>query len=93
MLDNAPTYLVFFQLAGSDPATLTGELSPVLRALSAGAVFFGALTYVGNAPNMMVRAIAAHRGVRMPGFFGYLAWSCALLLPPFGLLTLLYFLP
>jgi Na+/H+ antiporter NhaD/arsenite permease-like protein len=93
LLDNAPTYLVFFQLAGSDPATLTGELAPVLRALSAGAVFFGALTYVGNAPNMMVRAIAAHRGVRMPGFFGYMAWSCALLALPFGLLTLLYFLP
>ena len=93
LLDNAPTYLVFFQLAGSDPAALTGHLSPVLRALSAGAVFFGALTYIGNAPNMMVRAIAARRGVRMPGFFGYMLWSCALLLPPFGLLTLLYFLP
>ncbi len=93
LLDNAPTYLVFFQLAGSDPAALTGHLSPVLRALSAGAVFFGALTYIGNAPNMMVRAIAARRGVRMPGFFGYTLWSGALLLLPFGLLTLLYFLP
>jgi len=92
-LDNAPTYLVFFQLAGNDPISLTGELSPVLRALSAGAVFFGALTYIGNAPNMMLRSIAARRGVRMPGFFGYMAWSCALLLLPFCLLTVLYFLP
>ena len=89
-LDNAPTYLVFFQLAGGDPAALTTDLAPVLRALSAGAVFFGALTYVGNAPNLMVRAIAVHRGVRMPGFFGYMAWACALLLLPLILLTLIY---
>jgi Na+/H+ antiporter NhaD/arsenite permease-like protein len=89
-LDNAPTYLVFFELAGNDPQRLTGELAPILRAISAGAVFFGALTYIGNAPNLMVRSIAAHRGVRMPGFFGYMAWSCALLLPLFALLTLLY---
>jgi Na+/H+ antiporter NhaD/arsenite permease-like protein len=89
-LDNAPTYLVFFELAGNDPARLTTDLAPILRAISAGAVFFGALTYIGNAPNLMVRSIAAHRGVRMPGFFGYMAWSCALLLPLFGLLTLLY---
>ena len=91
-LDNAPTYLVFFQLAGGDPAALTTQLSPVLRALSAGAVFFGALTYVGNAPNLMVRAIAAQRGVRMPGFFAYTGWACALLLPPFALLSFVYFL-
>lgn len=89
-LDNAPTYLVFFELAGNDPHHLTGELAPVLRAISAGAVFFGALTYIGNAPNLMVRSIAAHRGVRMPGFFGYMAWSCALLLPLLVLLTLIY---
>ncbi|HEY2132256.1 MAG TPA: sodium:proton antiporter, partial [Acetobacteraceae bacterium] len=76
-LDNAPTYLVFFQLAGDDPARLTGELNTTLLAISAGSVFFGALTYIGNAPNMMLRSIAAHRGIRMPGFFGYMAWSCA----------------
>ena len=52
-------------------------------------MFFGALTYIGNAPNLMVRAIAAHRGVRMPGFFGYMAWSCALLLPLLVLLDAL----
>ena len=92
-LDNAPTYLVFFNMAGGDPAALTGHLAPVLRALSSGAVFFGALTYVGNAPNMMVRAIAAHRGVRMPGFFAYILYAGALLMPLFGVLTLIYARP
>jgi Na+/H+ antiporter NhaD/arsenite permease-like protein len=91
-LDNAPTYLVFYELAGGDPARLTTELAHVLAAISAGAVFFGALTYIGNAPNLMVRSIASHRGVRMPGFFGFMAWSCVLLLPVFGLATLLFFL-
>ncbi len=91
-LDNAPTYLVFFQLAGDDPVRLTGELNPVLKAISAGAVFFGALTYIGNAPNMMVRSIAAHRGIRMPGFFGYMAWSCTLLLPLMVIISVALFL-
>ncbi len=90
-LDNAPTYLVFFQTAGDDPVLLTGKLAKVLEALSAGAVFFGALTYIGNAPNMMVRSIAAHRGIRMPGFFPYIGWSAAILLPVFALLTILFF--
>jgi Na+/H+ antiporter NhaD/arsenite permease-like protein len=90
-LDNAPTYLVFFQTAGDDPALLTGELARVLAGLSAGAVFFGALTYIGNAPNMMVRSIAARRGIRMPGFFNYIGWSAAILLPVFALLTVLFF--
>lgn len=92
-LDNAPTYLVFFDMAGGDPVALTGHLAPVLRALSSGAVFFGALTYVGNAPNMMVRTIAAQRGVRMPGFFAYILYASALLMPLFGLLTLIYTSP
>ncbi len=91
VLDNAPTYLVFFQLAGDDPVRLTGELSPVLRALSAGAVFFGGLTYIGNAPNMMVRSIAAHRGVAMPSFFAYLGWAALILLPMFAVLTFVFF--
>jgi Na+/H+ antiporter NhaD/arsenite permease-like protein len=90
-LDNAPTYLVFFEQAGGDPVTLTGALQPVLLGISAGAVLFGALTYIGNAPNLMVRSIAAHRGVRMPGFFGYLGMSCVLLLPLFVLISLLFF--
>jgi Na+/H+ antiporter NhaD/arsenite permease-like protein len=90
-LDNAPTYLVFFELAGGDPAHLTGPLHTVLQAISSSAVFFGALTYIGNAPNMMIRSIAAHRGVRMPSFFGFMAWSCGLMLPIFVLLTLLFY--
>jgi Na+/H+ antiporter NhaD/arsenite permease-like protein len=90
-LDNAPTYLVFFGLAGGDPVHLTGPLNHVLTAISAGAVFFGALTYIGNAPNMMLRAIASHRGVRMPSFFGYMGLSAMLLLPGFLLLSWVFF--
>jgi len=90
-LDNAPTYLVFFKIAQPDPAALTGVGARTLAALSAGAVFFGALTYIGNAPNMMVRGIAAHRGVRMPGFFAFTALASAVLLPVFVLLTLVFF--
>jgi Na+/H+ antiporter NhaD/arsenite permease-like protein len=90
-LDNAPTYLMFFNLAGGDPATLMGSLATTLTAISAGAVFMGANTYIGNAPNFMVKSIAQSRGVRMPGFFGYMAWSSLILLPLFALLTLLFF--
>lgn len=90
-LDNAPTYLVFFGLADVHPETLHDAPNVVLEALSAGAVFFGALTYIGNAPNMMVRAIASHRGVRMPGFFGFTAIAAMLLLPAFAVLTVLFF--
>ena len=68
-LDNAPTYLVFFQLAGGDPAAFTGPLAKTLTAISLGAVFMGANTYIGNAPNFMVYAIAWRTGVNMPGFF------------------------
>ena len=88
-LDNAPTYLVFFQLAGGDAAALMGKLSATLAAISMGAVYMGALTYIGNAPNFMVYAIANERGVKMPSFFGYMLWSCAVLLPVLGLLTFL----
>jgi Na+/H+ antiporter NhaD/arsenite permease-like protein len=91
-LDNAPTYLVFFQLAEIDPDKLVGATSTVLIAISAGAVFFGALTYIGNAPNMMVRAIATERGVKMPGFFPYTAMAGALLLPWFLAITWRFFL-
>jgi Na+/H+ antiporter NhaD/arsenite permease-like protein len=90
-LDNAPTYLVFFELAGLNPPALSGADEVVLAAISSGAVFFGGLTYIGNAPNMMLRAIAAHRGVRMPGFFGFMLWSSVLLLPVLMLLSLLFF--
>jgi Na+/H+ antiporter NhaD/arsenite permease-like protein len=90
-LDNAPTYLVFFNTAGGDPRVLMTTLAPTLAAISAGSVFMGANTYIGNAPNMMVKAIAEDRGVTMPGFFGYMAWSAAFLLPLFGVMTLIWF--
>jgi len=90
-LDNAPTYLVFFNTAGGDPATLMTTHAATLAAISAGAVFMGANTYIGNAPNLMVKAIAESRGVRMPGFFGYMAWSMAILLPLFVLSTFIFF--
>ena len=92
-LDNAPTYLVFFELAGGDPTKLMGSLSSTLAALSTGAVFMGANSYIGNAPNFMVYAIACRQGVRMPGFAGYLLWSGAILLPIFALTTILFFRP
>ncbi len=86
-LDNAPTYLVFFNLAGGDPQQLMTALAPVLVGISAGSVFMGAMTYIGNAPNLMVATIALNAGVKMPAFFGYLLWSCAVLLPLFALVT------
>jgi len=87
-LDNAPTYLVFFQMAGGDAPHLMTDLSHVLAAISLGAVFMGAMTYIGNAPNFMVYAIATERGIRMPSFFGYMLWSLAVLLPVFVVLSL-----
>ena len=90
VLDNAPTYLVFFELAGGDPKVLMTTLAPTLVAISMGSVFMGANTYIGNAPNFMVYAIARSAGVPMPSFIGYMAWSGAILLPLFGLLTLVF---
>ncbi len=90
-LDNAPTYLVFFNLAGGDAPTLMGALAGTLAAISAGAVFMGANTYIGNAPNFMVKAVVEESGIRMPSFFGYMAWSCAILLPLFVLITVMFF--
>ena len=90
-LDNAPTYLVFFNLAHGDPVQMMGPLSSTLLAISLGAVFMGANTYIGNAPNFMVKAIAEHSNIKMPGFFGYMLWSCGLLIPLFLMVTLLFF--
>ena len=90
-LDNVPTYLVFFNLAGGDAHTLMTQQARTLLAISAGAVFMGALTYIGNAPNLMVKAIAEEMGIVMPGFFGYMAWTLAILMPPFALVTWIYF--
>jgi Na+/H+ antiporter NhaD/arsenite permease-like protein len=89
-LDNAPTYLVFFNTAGGDAEYLMTELRRTLIAISAGAVFMGANTYIGNAPNFMVRSIAQERGVPMPSFFGYMAWSGVILIPLFVLVTLVF---
>jgi Na+/H+ antiporter NhaD/arsenite permease-like protein len=91
-LDNAPTYLVFFELAGGDPNTLMTTLGETLAAISTGAVFMGANTYVGNAPNFMVYAIARQMGVPMPSFFGYMLWSGAVLIPTFLLCTWVFFM-
>lgn len=90
-LDNAPTYLVFFNTAGGDAAVLTTELATTLAAISAGAVFMGANTYIGNAPNFMVKAICEERGIKMPSFFGYMLWSGGILIPLFVLVTLVFF--
>ncbi|MBA4212302.1 MAG: sodium:proton antiporter [Polaromonas sp.] len=91
-LDNAPTYLVFFNTAGGDPQVLMNALAPTLVAISAGAVFMGANTYIGNAPNLMVKAIAEDRGVKMPSFFGYMVWSFGILVPLFALMTWIWFI-
>ena len=95
VLDNAPTYLVFFKAAQSlhaaDAATMAGVNVEILAAISLGAVFMGAMTYIGNGPNFMVKSIAEKAGVRMPGFFGYMLYSCSVLLPLFVLVTALFF--
>jgi Na+/H+ antiporter NhaD/arsenite permease-like protein len=92
-LDNAPTYLTFLTIAQSLdlPAEVVGVTHEVLIAISAGAVFMGATTYIGNGPNFMVRAIAEERGVRMPSFGGYMLYSAAVLIPCFVLVTLVFF--
>jgi Na+/H+ antiporter NhaD/arsenite permease-like protein len=101
VLDNAPTYLVFLEVArGLTPQVpadglvqLTGEgwvRSDLLTGVSLGAVFMGAMTYIGNGPNLMVRAIAVREGVRMPGFGGYIAWAVALLLPVFIVMSWMF---
>lgn len=97
-LDNTPTYLVFLTTAGSlgfksGIHTLLGVV-PVnlLRAISTGAVFMGANTYIGNAPNFMVKAISDENGIRMPSFFGYMKWSIVVLIPVFILDTLVFFI-
>lgn len=90
-LDNAPTYLVFFNLAGGDAQVLMGPLALTLLAISAGAVFMGANTYIGNAPNFMVRSICEERGIQMPSFIGYMLWSGAILLPVFLLISWIWF--
>jgi Na+/H+ antiporter NhaD/arsenite permease-like protein len=92
-LDNAPTYVVFFETAGGNAAQLMTEGASTLIAISCGAVFMGANTYIGNAPNFMVKSIAEEAGVKMPSFFGYLfKWSVPILFPLFLIMTYLFFL-
>jgi Na+/H+ antiporter NhaD/arsenite permease-like protein len=86
VLDNAPTYVVFFETARSMAGGFGGRLvagvpESLLYGISLGAVFMGAMTYIGNGPNFMVKAIAEKSGIRMPSFFGYLLYSCGVLLP------------
>lgn len=95
VLDNAPTYLVFFKTAqsldSSGAETMAGVAVDLLAAISLGAVFMGAMTYIGNGPNFMVKAIAEKSNVRMPSFFGYMLYSFGVLLPLFVLVTVLFF--
>jgi len=92
-LDNAPTYLTFVAIAQSLglPAEVAGMTHQVLAAISAGAVFMGANTYIGNGPNFMVRSIAEERGIKMPSFLGYMGYSGAVLIPVFVVITLVFF--
>ena len=90
-LDNAPTYVVFFNTAGGDAASLMTEQFTTLLAISAGAVFMGANTYIGNAPNFMVKSIAEENDIAMPSFFGYMIWSFGILIPLFVIISLIFF--
>jgi Na+/H+ antiporter NhaD/arsenite permease-like protein len=90
-LDNAPTYLVFFNTAGGDAQHLMADSPMTLAAISCGSVFMGANSYIGNAPNFMIRSISESQGVKMPSFFGYMAWSCGILVPLFLIMTVLFF--
>ncbi len=90
VLDNAPTYLVFFNLAGGDANTLMGPLHHTLLAVSMGSVFMGAMTYIGNAPNFMVKSIAEQQKIKMPSFFSYMTYSCIILLPTYAFVSWLF---
>lgn len=92
-LDNAPTYVVFFETAkaaGTNGTAVAGVNEVSLVAISLGAVFMGAMTYIGNGPNFMVKAIAEKNNIRMPSFFGFMAYSCAVLLPLSVVLTFVF---
>ena len=90
-LDNAPTYLVFFNTAGGSAQELMTTYSTTLLAISCGAVFMGAMTYIGNAPNFMVKSIAEENDIDMPSFFGYMVWSVIILVPIFFIVSFIYF--
>ena len=91
-LDNAPTYLVFFNTAGGDAAHLMTDWTETLSAISAGAVFMGAVTYIGERPELHGSFHRRRSGVKMPSFFGYMLWSVGILFPCFALITYLFFM-
>ncbi|HXZ03150.1 MAG TPA: sodium:proton antiporter [Stellaceae bacterium] len=90
-LDNAPAYLVFFDFAGGDAARLTQAVPRTLAAISAAAAYFGAFTYLGNAPNLLIKRLAERQGIAMPQFFGYVGWSILCLLPWLLLVQAIFF--
>jgi len=96
-LDNTPTYITFLSLAqGLAQATglpkeIVGVPIKYLEAISVGAVFMGANSYIGNGPNFMVKVICEHQKIRIPSFFGYMAWSCGILVPLFIIVTFVFF--
>ena len=91
VLDAAPTYLIFFQAAGGNAAHLAAPPARLLTAIAAGSVVFGPITYLGNAPNLMIRDIAAHRGVPMPGFFTYALVMIVVLVPIYAVMMACFF--
>ena len=91
ILDAAPTYLIFFEAAGGHAASLSEAPARLLTAIAAGSVFFGPVTYLGNAPNLMIREIASRRAVRMPGFFTYAGIMILILTPIYVLMSFLFF--
>ena len=101
VLDNAPTYLTFLTTAAgahglstqnpADVQQLIAQSPQLVAAIAVGCVFFGAMTYIGNAPNFMIKSIAEERGIKMPSFFGFMAYSVGLLVPIFGLVTWIWF--
>jgi Na+/H+ antiporter NhaD/arsenite permease-like protein len=92
-LDNAPTYLAFLALgqALGLAREVVGVPHAILAAIAVGSVSMGANSYIGNAPNFMVKSIAEEQGVKMPSFFGYMLYSGAVLVPLFVLVTVLFF--
>lgn len=80
-LDNAPSYLLFFNMAGGNANELMNTYPSILKAISVSSVVMGSMTYIGNAPNMMIKSIAIKQGIKMPSFIGYMAWSCIIILP------------
>jgi len=83
--------VVFFNAAGGDAVHLMGEWKQTLMAIFAGAVFMGENTYIGNAPNFMVKSIAEENKIKMPSFFGYMGWSIGILIPIFIIVTFVFF--